>query len=54
LVRLDRIEIRTWIKMPDDEPKLEILCTAFDWIIQDAQYTTVQEVVGQAALFKAN
>ena len=41
--------------MPDEEePDLEILCKAFDWMIQDAQYTTVQEVVSQAALFEAN
>jgi len=38
----------------DEEPKLQILCKAFDWMIQDAQYTTVQEVVGQAALFEVN
>ena len=52
---LDREEIRKWVEMPsDEEPKLQILCKAFDWMIQDAQYTTVQEVVGQAALFEAN
>jgi hypothetical protein len=28
-----------------EEPDLEILCKAFDWMIQDAQYTIVQEVV---------
>jgi hypothetical protein len=38
----------------DEEPKLQILYRAFDWMIQDAQYTTVQEVVGQVALFEAN
>ena len=38
----------------DEEPKLQILCKAFDWMIQDAQYTAVQEVVSQAALFEAN
>jgi hypothetical protein len=31
-----------------------VLCKAFDWMIQNAQYTTVQEVVGQAALFEVN
>ena len=47
--------MRGWIEMPDEEePDLEILCKAFDWMIQDAQYTTVQEVVSQAALFEAN
>src|SRR5277367_6450351 len=41
--------------MPDEEePELEILCKTFDWMIQDAQYVTVQEVVSQAALFEAN
>jgi hypothetical protein len=55
LAGLDRSEIQQWVEMPDDEePKLQILCKAFDWMIQDAQYTTVQEVVGQAALFEAN
>jgi hypothetical protein len=38
----------------DKEPSLEILCRAFDWMIQDIQYVTVQEVVSQAALFKTN
>jgi hypothetical protein len=55
LASLDRTELREWIEMPDEEePDLEILCKAFDWMIQDAQYTTVQEVVSQAALFEAN
>lgn len=41
--------------MPDEEETdLQILCKAFDWMIQDAQFTTVQEVVSQAALFEAN
>jgi len=38
----------------EEEPDLEILCRAFDWMIQHAQFTTVQEVVSQAALFEAN
>ena len=55
LAGLDRTELREWIEMPDEEePDLEILCKAFDWMIQDAQYITVQEVVSQAALFEAN
>jgi hypothetical protein len=55
LAGLDRLEIRQWVEMPDDEePELQILYKAFDWMIQDTQYTTVQEVVGQAALFEAN
>jgi hypothetical protein len=55
LAGLNQAEIRSWIKMPDEEePKLQILYKAFDWMIQDAQYTTVHEVVGQTALFEAN
>jgi hypothetical protein len=55
LARLDRTELREWIEMPDEEElDLEILYKAFDWMIQDVQYTTVQEVVSQAALFEAN
>ena len=47
--------MREWIEMLDHkELELEILCKAFDWMIQGAQFTTVQEEVGQAALFKAN
>ena len=31
LAGLDRAEIRKWVEMPDDEqPKLQILCKAFD------------------------
>jgi len=55
LAGLDRTELKKWIEMPDEEePDLEILCRAFDWMIQHAQFTTVQEVVSQAALFEAN
>jgi hypothetical protein len=55
LARLDRTELQEWVEMPDEEePDLEILCRTFDWMIQDVQYVTVQEVVSQAALFKAN
>ena len=55
LAGLDKAELREWIEMLDEEePDLEILCKAFDWMIQDAQYVTVQEVVSQAALFEAN
>ena len=55
LAGLNRAEIRSWIEIPDrEEPKLDLLCKAFDWMIQDSQYTTIQEVVGQAALFEAN
>jgi hypothetical protein len=55
LAGLGQEEIRKWVEMPDDEkPELQVLCKAFDWMIQDAQYTTVQEMVGQAALFDVN
>lgn len=40
--------------LDDEKPKLQILCKAFDWMIQDAQYTTVQKVVVQAALEAEN
>ena len=46
LAGLDRTELQEWIEMPDkEEPSLEILCKAFDQMIQDVQYVTVQEVV---------
>ena len=55
LAGLDRDSLRELVDPPDDEePELQILCKAFDWMIQNAQYTTVQEVVGQAALFEVN
>ncbi|KFZ23552.1 hypothetical protein V502_01977 [Pseudogymnoascus sp. VKM F-4520 (FW-2644)] len=38
----------------EEEPHLAIMCTAFEWLIQDAQYKAVREVVGQQALFEAN
>jgi hypothetical protein len=55
LTDIDRSEAREWIETPDEEePELQILCTAFDWMIQDAQYNATQDVVSQAALFEAN
>ncbi|KFY90055.1 hypothetical protein V500_05319, partial [Pseudogymnoascus sp. VKM F-4518 (FW-2643)] len=55
LAGLDRAEIRGWVEMPDDdEPGLQTVCKAFDWMIREAQYITVQEVVGQAALFEVH
>ncbi|KFY83402.1 hypothetical protein V500_10071, partial [Pseudogymnoascus sp. VKM F-4518 (FW-2643)] len=55
LAGLDRDDIREMVEPADDEePELQILCKAFDWMIQNAQHTTVQEVVGQAALFEVN
>ena len=55
LVGLDKMELREWVETPrEEEPKLEILCKAFDWMIQEAQNITVQEVVGLEALFTVN
>src|SRR3984885_10677206 len=55
LAGLDRDSLRELVDPPDDEePELQILSKAFDWMIQNAQYTTVQEVGGQAALFEVN
>jgi hypothetical protein len=55
LAGLDRAEIRGWEEMPDnDEPGLQTVCKAFDWMIREAQYITMQEVVGQAALFEVH
>ena len=55
LAGLDRANIRELVEpVGDDEPELQVLYKAFDWMIQNAQYTTVQEVVGQAALFEVN
>jgi superfamily II DNA helicase RecQ len=55
LAGLDRDSMRELVEEPDsEEPELQILCKAFDWMIQNAQYTTVQEVVGQSALFEVN
>ncbi|OBT40058.1 hypothetical protein VE00_09314 [Pseudogymnoascus sp. WSF 3629] len=30
------------------------MCTAFEWLIQEARYKAVREIVGQQALFEAN
>jgi hypothetical protein len=55
LAGLDLEKVRELVEpVGDDEPELQVLYTAFDWMIQDAQYTTVQEVIGQAALFEVN
>jgi RecQ family ATP-dependent DNA helicase len=52
---LDAEKLRELVSpVGDDEPELQVLYKAFDWMIQGAQYTTVQEVVGQAALFEVN
>lgn len=55
LAGLDRQEMRKLVNdVGADEPDLEVLCTGFDWMIQDAQYNAVREVVGLHALFEAN
>jgi hypothetical protein len=38
----------------EEELDLQILCKAFNWMVQNAQDIAVQEVVSQAALFEAN
>ncbi|KAH9203209.1 hypothetical protein DL95DRAFT_238070, partial [Leptodontidium sp. 2 PMI_412] len=51
----DREELRALVApVKEDERKLEVLCRAFDWLIQDAQYHCVRQVVGLEALFEAN
>ena len=51
----DREELRALVApVKDDEPELEVLCRAFDWLIQDAQYHCIRPVVGLEALFEAN
>ncbi|KAM3067126.1 hypothetical protein ACMFMG_011681 [Clarireedia jacksonii] len=52
---LDRKELREWVApVQDDEPELGVLCKAFDWLIQDAQYHCIRAVVGLEALFETN
>jgi RecQ family ATP-dependent DNA helicase len=56
LAGVDRTDARELVEPVDaqDEPHLAILCTAFEWLIQDAQYHAVREVVGLQTLFEAN
>ena len=56
LASVDRKKVRTFVAPvnPEKEPGLAILDTAFEWLIQDAQYHAVREVVGLQALFEAN
>jgi hypothetical protein len=55
LAGLDRQEMRKLVSgVSEDEPELAVLCTGFDWMIQDAQFNVVKEVVGLHALFEAN
>jgi RecQ family ATP-dependent DNA helicase len=51
----DRKELRALVApVQDDEPELDVLCKAFNWLIQDAQYHCIRLVVGLEALFEAN
>ncbi|KAK6599319.1 hypothetical protein H4I96_08523 [Botrytis cinerea] len=51
----DRTELQALVApVRNDEPELEVLCRAFDWLIQDAQYHCIRPVVGLEALFEAN
>ena len=51
----DRKELRDLVApVKDDELELGVLCEAFDWLIQDAQYHCIRSVVGLEALFEAN
>jgi hypothetical protein len=53
--RLDPEELRELVApVEEDETELQVLCKAFDWLIQDAQYHAVREIVGQETLFEAN
>jgi hypothetical protein len=56
LASVDRKQVRTFVAPvnPEKEPGLAILDTAFEWLIQDAQYHAVRDVVGLHALFEAN
>ena len=52
---VNRDELRALVApVKDNEPELDVLCKAFDWLIQDAQYHCVRPVVGLEALFEAN
>lgn len=52
---MDKKEVRELVEpVGDDEPELQVLCKAFEWMIQDAQYHAIREVVGQATLFEAH
>jgi hypothetical protein len=51
----DREDLRVLVApVMDDEPELDVLCKAFDWMIQDAQCHCIRPVVGLEALFEAN
>jgi hypothetical protein len=56
LASVNRKKVRTFVEPvnPEKEPGLAILDTAFEWLIQDAQYHAVRGVVGLQAFFEAN
>ncbi|OBT70934.1 hypothetical protein VF21_10104 [Pseudogymnoascus sp. 05NY08] len=56
LAGVDWKEVREFVEPVDekDEPHLAIMCTAFEWLIQDAQHHAVRDVVGIHTLFEAN
>ncbi|KAH9203290.1 hypothetical protein DL95DRAFT_256556, partial [Leptodontidium sp. 2 PMI_412] len=55
LGHFDRKELRELVApVKEDEPELQTLCKAFDWLVQDAQYHAVRKMVGMEALFEAN
>jgi hypothetical protein len=52
---LDPKELRALVApVKDDEPELDVLYRAFDWLIQDIQYHCIRPVVGLEVLFEAN
>jgi superfamily II DNA helicase RecQ len=52
---LDKEELPELVSsVGDDEPELQVLYKAFDWMIQGAQFTAVSEIVGETALFEVN
>ncbi|KFZ20592.1 hypothetical protein V502_03128 [Pseudogymnoascus sp. VKM F-4520 (FW-2644)] len=56
LAGVDRKEVRELVEPVDDEeePHLAFMCTAFEWLVEDAQYKAVRDVVGIHTLFEAN
>ncbi|KFY64196.1 hypothetical protein V496_03407 [Pseudogymnoascus sp. VKM F-4515 (FW-2607)] len=56
LAGVNRKEVREFVEPVDEkeEPHLAIMCTAFEWLIQDAQHHAVRDVVGIHTLFEAN
>jgi hypothetical protein len=56
LAGVDRKEVRELVEPVDEEeePNLAIMCTAFEWLVEDAQHHVVRGVVGIHALFEAN